>query len=180
MAARGLEFRPNTYYHLYNRGANRQPIFREARNYHFLLGRIKQYAEAFQVAVIAYCLLPNHYHLLVRQETDVKVSVFMQAVFNSYTKAFNKAYSRTGTLFESRYKAIEVKEYSYLLRLCLYIHYNPVAARLVTDPAAWPFSNYLAFIRRNTSSLCDMQFLEDNFRDPNEYERLMKEYKPSK
>ena len=180
MARRKVGFQPNAYYHVFNRGANRKPIFREERNYYFLLKRIGECCVKNHITVIAYCLLPNHYHLLVRQETEVKVSTFMQAVFNSYTKAFNEAYSRTGTLFEGPFKAVEIVNYSHLLNLCLYIHHNPVAAKLVADPVDWLFSNYLAFLRRDDQMLCDAKFLEDNFPEPKEYEKLIKDYRPLK
>jgi putative transposase len=178
--ARRADFITNAYYHVYNRGANRERIFREERNYHFLLKRIKEFSAIHHIGIIAYCMLPNHYHLLVRQEAEVKVSVFMQAVFNSYTKAFNHAYSRTGTLFEGPFKAIRIEKYSHLLQLCLYIHHNPVHAGLAYHPIDWPFSNYSAFVRRKDEMLCDSKFLEDNFPDPAEYEKLIREYKPLK
>jgi REP element-mobilizing transposase RayT len=100
MARRKVAFVEGGHYHIYNRGANRQPIFRDDENYRFLLGRVKEAAAEWQASVLAYCLMPNHFHFVLRQDSEHPLSGFVQAVFNSYTKAFNKRYERSGTLFE--------------------------------------------------------------------------------
>ncbi len=87
------------YYHVYNRGCNRQPIFANAGNYLFLLRRAKSFLVDYPLSVIAYCLMPNHYHFLLRPEEDGALSRFIQRLFNSYTQAFNKQQGRSGTLF---------------------------------------------------------------------------------
>jgi REP element-mobilizing transposase RayT len=109
MARRKIQFAKGNYYHIYNRGCNREDIFRSEENYLFLLRRLKEKINVLRtsevrstscVTVIAYCLMPNHYHFLLRQETDVPLSELLQALFNSYSKAFNKMYQRNGTLFD--------------------------------------------------------------------------------
>ena len=107
-----------------------------------MLGRAKKYVPPNQLAMIAYCLMPNHYYFLLRQDGLIPISAFIQAVFNSYTKAFNLAFARTGTLFEGPFRAIAVEEYEYLLHLCRFIHRNPLEAGLVNHPAEWQYSNY--------------------------------------
>ena len=94
------------YYHIYNRGTSKMSIFREADNYTHVLKRIKRYRNEFDLAVIAYCLLPNHYHFLVRQDGEQPAGLLPQRVFNSYSKAYNKRYDHSGTLFEGPYKVI--------------------------------------------------------------------------
>ena len=89
MSKREVVFLPNQVYHIYNRGANRQAIFRCDDNYLFLLKRVKQSVAEYEIAMIAYCLMPNHYHFVLRQESEKPISGFVQAIFNSYTKAFN-------------------------------------------------------------------------------------------
>ena len=178
MSKRDVVFLPGQYYHIYNRGANRELIFREPQNYLFLLKKIKQYAVQYQIAIIAYCLMPNHYHFLLRQDGETLVSVFMQAVFNSYTKAFNKKYARTGTLFEERFRAIAVAQYDYLLHLCRYIHSNPVNGGLTKDPGEWPFSNYLEWVGRRSGTLFDSVFVAENFPNPAEYEMFVTNHVP--
>ena len=98
-----LTWQPEGYYHIYNRGARQGSIFREPANYLFVLARMRHYAKAFSISVIAYCLMPNHYHFLLRQEGEAPAGSLPQSVFNSYTKAYNKRYEQSGTLFEHRF-----------------------------------------------------------------------------
>ncbi len=100
MAKRKTQFQKNHFYHIFNRGANKQPIFLSDANYEFLLKRVKKYAKRDNISVIAYCLMPNHYHFLLRQDSDVPISDWMQSIFYSYSKAFNVMHGRAGTLFE--------------------------------------------------------------------------------
>lgn len=86
------DYQPGHYYHIYNRGANKNPIFFEDENYTFLLGRLKKYTKKNSITVISYCLMPNHYHFLLRQNHDKKVGQCIQYIFNSYTKAINNRY----------------------------------------------------------------------------------------
>jgi REP element-mobilizing transposase RayT len=132
---------PEQYYHIYNRGARHGSIFREPTNYLFVIARTKQYAKALSVSVIAYCLMPNHYHFLVRQNGDTAAGLLPKRVFNSYTKAYNKRYEQSGTLFEHRYQVRAILNFTHLLHLCRYIHANPARDGLVADPADWPYSN---------------------------------------
>ena len=136
------EFVPGGFCHIYNRGAHRDSIFREEHNYLFALGKFKQYARELVLTVIAYCLMPNHYHLLVRQDGDQPAGLLPQRVFNSYSKAYNKRYGHSGTLFESPYKARRIEQDDHLQHLCRYIHANPVKDGLVHRPEEWPYSNY--------------------------------------
>jgi len=112
MARRKTPFAQGEYYHIYNRGANRQPIFRCGDNYVFLLRRVKRYIVQWQIVVIAYCLMPNHYHFVLLQAGEHPISYFVQSLFNSYTKAFNKMYGRSGTLFEGPFRAAHVTDTS--------------------------------------------------------------------
>ena len=180
MPRRRVSFVPGGYYHVYNRGCNREPIFFEDRNYTFLLRRVKEQVIQSQTVVVAYCLMPNHYHFLLRQEEDTPISDFMQAIFNRYTKAVNNAYGRTGTLFEGSFDAIPVVKDAHLLHLCRYIHRNPVEAGLVTHPAQWPYSNYLEWVEQRPGTLVDRDFVRAHFPTPEAYERFVIDYAPSK
>ncbi|MFQ5614285.1 MAG: transposase, partial [Anaerolineae bacterium] len=178
MARRKVIFLPGHYYHVYNRGVNRERIFRSEDNYLFLLRRVKTCAVEFSITVIAYCLMPNHYHFLLRQEGEHTISNFMQAVFNSYTKAFNKAVDRQGTLFEGPFQAAYVDDDAYLIHLCRYIHRNPLEAGLVSEPGQWPYSNYLEWVGRRNGSLVDREFVRAHFPRPGEYEQFVLDYTP--
>jgi len=100
-----LTWQKGMYYHIYNRGVGKSTIFREPKNYLFVISKMKEYSLANQLAMIAYCLEPNHYHFTVRQDGDAPAANLPQFVFNSYTKAYNKMYNHSGTLFEGRFKA---------------------------------------------------------------------------
>jgi putative transposase len=130
------------------------------------------------VSVIAYCLMPNHYHFVLRQDGDSPLGNFVQAVFNSYTKAFNKMYDRSGTLFEGPFRAIAVTEEVYLTHLCRYVHRNPLEAHLVADPNDWPYSNYSEWIDRREGTLVDREFVRDRFTTPEAYIKFVMEYEP--
>ena len=131
------------YYHVYNRGCNRERIFANDGNYAFLLQRAKVVLKDLPLSVISYCLMPNHYHFLLRPEEDDALPRFIQRLFNSYTQAFNKQQRRSGTLFEGRAKSKFVDNDEYVVHLCRYIHLNPVRAGLVSNPSEWAYSNYL-------------------------------------
>ena len=99
-----------------------------------------------------------------------------QRVFNSYTKAFNRRYGRSGTLFEGPYRAIHVDRDSYLLHLCRYIHANPVKHGLVSDLAQWPYSNYLDWIGARNGGLIDRAFVQECFPVTGSYRQFVLDY----
>ena len=176
MARRNVPFLPNQYYHIYNRGAHRSDIFRNDADYVFLLKLVKEQAQKCDISVIAYCLMHNHYHFLLCQNGNVKISNFMQAVFNVYTKAFNSKYELSGTLFEGPFRAIHVNRNEYLLHLCRYIHRNPYEAGLVVALEQWHYSNYLVFIEKRDGTLVDREFVKEKFGSPEEYREFVMEY----
>lgn len=178
MAVRKLVFLPNHYYHIYNRGAHKADIFRDDRDYVYLLKLLKKKSVEFDITVIAYCLMDNHYHFLLRQNNDATISQFMQGIFNIYSKTFNKKYGLSGTLFEGAFKAIWVDQYEYLLHLCRYIHRNPVEADMVRRPEQWHYSNYLEFIEQRDGELVDREFVKENFGTPEEYQDFVMNYVP--
>lgn len=179
MPYRLTPFLPDQYYHIYNRGNNRQAIFFERDNYLYFLLAIKKYLVDY-VDILAYCLMPTHYHFLVRVRSQTvaseAVSHAMQKVGISYTKAVNKRFARVGALFQGQFQAKPVQNYSHLLNLCVYIHANPVKDNLVTLPEEWEFSNYLEWLNLRHGTLVDHRFIEDNFGTPNEYKCLVLEY----
>jgi REP element-mobilizing transposase RayT len=161
------------YYHVYNRGVNRQPIFAREENYHFLLRRIKQYLSSYPIYIVAYVLMPNHYHLLIEVDGDDALSPFCQRLFNSYSQAFNRQQNRSGTLFEGRAKSILVDNSSYVYALTRYIHLNPVVAGLSKSPGDWHFSNYLDWVGVRNDDLFNPKFRDMFFSSPEEYKEFV-------
>ncbi len=166
----------DTYYHLYNRGNNGETLFRKRENYlHFLRLFSKHfhlYADTF-----AYCLLPNHFHFAVRvQQEDeiVKTLGVLQTlrvspptpsqVFgnlcNAYTKSINKAYGRSGSLFENPFGRKPVTSETYFFNLITYIHRNPQKHGIVADFRDWPFSSYDAILHDKPSRVCKTAVLD--------------------
>lgn len=142
-------------YHIYNRGNNKQSIFFEERNYHYFLKTFNEYLSPF-VDVYAYCLMPNHFHFLIRvKETSevYKTSEVLQAkltpiekafknFFISYAKSINKVYDRTGSLFQAKFKKKEITNEAYFTAIIQYIHENPLKADLCANFDEYKFSSY--------------------------------------
>jgi len=124
--------------------------------------------------------MPNHYHFLLRQDGDQSAGLLPQRLFNSYTKAYNKRYDQSGTLFEGRYQAKEVGNENYLLHLCRYIHANPVKDALVSDLVDWEYSNYLEWIGERQGKLFDRDFVKEYFDAPQDYRNFVLDYLLSK
>lgn len=157
------------YYHVYNRGVAKQNIFVNDKIYQFLLEKIDLFLPKYELSIIAYCLMPNHYHFLLRPEADNQISPFIQRLFNSYTQAFNRQQNRSGTLFESRAKSKHVDTDEYALYLTRYIHLNPVEAGLVQSPEQWPHSSFGEWAGIRSSNLFDSQFAKGFFPDLADY-----------
>ena len=191
MPRRFTPFIQNQYYHFYNRGNNRQYIFFERANYLYFLQDIKKYLVEY-MDIIAYCLMPTHYHILARvkplelcntqltdaedDETSAFISKAMQMFSISYTKVINKRYNRVGALFQGQFQGKLIQESSHLSHICVYIHANPVKDKLVSLPEDWEFSNYLEWINLRNGTLIDQQFIKDNFDTSEQYKNLVLDY----
>jgi REP element-mobilizing transposase RayT len=216
MPRRRVAFVPGEYYHVYNRGVERRPIFFERENYLFFLRKVREYllgegharvsvpdarsvrdalpgtaprsdaprsdpdassvrlAETVQtfpdawsvrdsgggsggerpVSIPVYCLMPNHFHLLVYLRC-ADFSERMSSLQQSYTQAINRARSRVGPLFQGRFKAEHVDREEYLTHLSRYIHLNPVVPGLAGSPAEWEFSSYREYVGLRDGSLTE-------------------------
>ena len=149
------------FYHIYNRGNNKQPIFFEKKNYHHFLKLFDKYLASF-VDVYAYCLMPNHFHFLIKIKEFAETTVVFKTTvvstkpsplekafktfFMAYAKGINKAYSRTGALFQQKFKKKEITDDGYFTSIIQYIHANPIAAGLCNSYEDWEFSSYNAII----------------------------------
>lgn len=172
MPCRAIEFRAGEYYHLYNRGHNHQVVFLERENYLFFLRQLRKYLRPDTIDIVAYCLMPTHYHLLVYLKTD-NLGSLMQPFALSYTKAFNKRYGRAGALFQGRYRAALVDRDEYLVHLSRYIHLNPVEADLVKHPQEWEFSSYPEFAGTRGGTLPRSRSVLAQFDSSNAYRKFV-------
>ena len=137
----------NTFYHVYNRGVEGRDIFIDDQDYKIFLGYVKRYLTRIphnevaprwrsdvvdKLQLVAYCLMPNHFHLLVKQKTTDGMSIFVKTLMNSYVRYFNKKYKRIGGLFQGVFKAVQITEEPYLLHVTRYIHLNPLDLHTMT------------------------------------------------
>ncbi|OIO23416.1 MAG: hypothetical protein AUJ54_01710 [Ignavibacteria bacterium CG1_02_37_35] len=154
----------NTFHHLYNRGANKALIFYERENYLYFLRRMKHYRAKFSINILAYCLMPNHFHLFVEQTTDeFSISMFISSLLNSYVKSVNKKYVRSGTLFESKTKSKQIDEEAYVKWVIKYILENPVQAGLAESISDWEFSNAKDLLSLRDGTLTDINYVKSFF-----------------
>jgi putative transposase len=137
---------PGYPHHLIQRGNNRQPIFADNAGYELLLSILDANAREFKVALHAYVLMSNHFHLLATPETTDGIPRMMQAVGRRYVRLFNQKHARTGTLWEGRYRSTIIQAERYLLACMAYIDLNPVRAGLVGDPRAYPWSSHAHYV----------------------------------
>jgi len=167
-----MHFEPREFYHVYNRGNNRQPIFFNERNYLFFLKKVKKQLLPFS-EIIAYCLMPNHFHFLLRpndnglkerntfggkpmQELAYRIGILL----SSYSQAINKQNKTTGSLFQQKTKAKILYEVnnggriSYFEQCFHYIHQNPLVARMVKNLPDWPYSSYPDYTGLRNGTLC--------------------------
>lgn len=131
-----IEF-PGAVYHVTSRGDRREEIYASDDDRTLFLAVLAQAAERFHAKALAYCLMGNHYHLVL-QTRDANLSLLMRHLNGVYTQAFNRRHGLNGHLFQGRFKAILVDTDTYFLRLCQYVELNPVRARVVGHAQAWP------------------------------------------
>ena len=144
---------PGYPHHVIQRGNNRQAIFSSTADYQTLLDLLDQNAKKFGVAIHAYVLMSNHFHLLVTPQTVEGLPQMMQAVGRRYVRYFNDTQQRSGTLWEGRYKSTLVQTERYLLACMVYIDLNPVRAGLANQAADYPWSSYRHYTGQRVDKL---------------------------
>ncbi len=157
------------YYHIFNRGVNKNKIFFCPENYEYLLKRIKRTYKKHKITMIAFCLMPNHYHFLLRQDSGKSISDWLKMLFSGYVQAVNIQQNRTGNLFGGKPKKRLIDKEEYLQHLIYYIHFNPVKAGLVSATDKWKFSNYLECIGKRANFPFDELLINDLFGSKKEY-----------
>jgi putative transposase len=164
MPSRRTPLEAGNFYHVYNRGNNHQNIFFERDNYLHFLHLMREYLVNNGVDILAYCLMPNHYHFLVYLQDD-NLSAVMHRLSVAYTKGMNKRFDRSGSLFEGRFQSIHVNDLNYLIYLARYIHLNPVKAGFVDRAEEWEFSSYAEYAGLRLGTLPKMEYLKLQFQN---------------
>lgn len=172
MPGRNVIFANGEFYHLYNRGSEKRNIFIQPRDYkrfqqtfyyyQFLgpkprfsnftkskLDSFKPLPGSELVEIICYCLMPNHFHFLIRQLKNDGISTFMSQLSNSYTKYFNTKYIRIGALLQGVFKAVYVESEEQLVHLSRYIHLNPIVSGLSKNLTGYAWSSYSTYLGSN-------------------------------
>jgi len=136
---------PGAFYHVTSRGNERRPIFLAKEDYERFTGYLESATERYGAQIHCFCLMPNHYHLLLETPRG-NLHVILHHLNTSYTNYFNRNTGRVGHLFQGRYRAILVERDSYAWELSRYIHLNPLRAHLVDNPSQYPWSSYIDYV----------------------------------
>jgi len=184
MEIREAQLHPGTIFHVFNRGINGAPIFFEEKNYHYFLQQYGRYVHPF-VETFAYCLLGNHFHILVRVRSEQElqsvisknkekdhywhVSKAFGSLFQGYTRAMNNMYNRTGALLETPFKRIPVTDEAYFSQLVAYIHQNPTKHGLMKDYRDYPYSSYHTHLAKSKKTKLKREEVLDWFGGSKEY-----------
>lgn len=190
------EYRENGVYHIYNRGIDKREIFLDRADYSYFLYLLKIYLlepellkedlerkgqslhkrrrgeKSFfgKIELLCYCLMPNHFHLLIKQKEEKDITEFTKSLMTSYSMYFNLRYKRQGTLFQGRYKAALVKEDDYLLHLSRYIHMNPMKWKGQSLPKfyEYDYSSYADYLGRRNTKWINTNIVLDYFNENKE------------
>ena len=177
---------PDSYYHIYSRGASRQPVFLDESDYEYFLTLLRRYLseEDFRskaglsyiklrdnIELLAYCLMQNHFHLLVYQVDEKSMQRLMRGVITAYSIYFNKKYGRSGALFESRYKASRIDSDEYLLHISRYIHLNP------DKWLYYPYSSIKYYLTDDAEDWINPKRILEQFSSISEYSSFLADYK---
>lgn len=125
------------------------------------------------IEIICYCLMPNHFHLLIKQLNDGGITEFIAKLSNSYTKYFNTKNRRVGPLLQGEFKSVLIESNEQLLHLSRYIHLNPLVSGFVDDLKEYPWSSYLEYIGLNTQQICSKEIILNQFKSPKDYQKFV-------
>ncbi|MCV9931426.1 transposase [Flavobacterium sp. LS1R47] len=162
-------FESGQYYHIYNRGNNKENIFIEEKNNNYFLEKVKKYLLPI-ADIYAYCLLKNHFHIVLRIKDEKelpekfkdKLHLPFSNLFNSYSKSINKGYGRTGSLFQEHLQRNRIENEAYLKQLIIYVHLNPVKHKFAKDFESYLHSLYRSYLSNKLSNI-DRDFILELF-----------------
>lgn len=183
----------NHYYHVFNRGVEKRVILTDDREFQRFLATVIYYqrnkpeirfsqasdeirektTQPKLVEILSYCLMPNHFHLLLKQLEDNGISNFVRRTINSYTRYFNTKNKRVGPLFQGQFKAIRIQTNEQLIHVSRYIHLNPIVDYLVKDLRQYKWSSYQEYLGAKYKSLCNTSEVLNLFHSKAEYEKFV-------
>lgn len=202
MPRRFIQFEEDYYYHVYNRGVNKQPIFTSRRDFSRAIETIKFYLplntpiryskfQQFHIdqrsrliqemsktkkrcKIAAFCLMPNHFHFLLKENSDGGIVSFVRNFEISYTKYFNTKYKRSGPLLQGQFKALEIEDDSQLLHLSRYIHLNPTTSNLVSPENLlnYEWSSFPEYLLQK-NELCEKSIILNSFGSIEKYKNFV-------
>lgn len=193
MPSRIIPFVNGEYYHVFNRGVAKMQIFNNSYDYARFIKTMVYYSiegpkprfSIFSpttlalntnkkiVDVICYCLMPNHFHFLLRQVKKGGITEFVSRLSNSYTKYINIKNKRVGPLLQGNFKAVHVETNEQLLHLSRYIHLNPLAGYVVKDLDSYRWSSYPEYINLIDNEICDKKIILDQFKSSDKYKQFV-------
>lgn len=205
MPVRSIPLVNNEVYHIFNRGLNSIPIFSQKRDYQRFLDSLLFYQNRhppvkfshlkllspakrdtlwkslrkkrdWWVEIIAYCLMPNHFHFFLKQVKSNGITNFIFFLNNSYSHYFNTKYQRKGSLFEGRFKAVRVETNEQLLHLSRYIHLNPYSSFLISNLkrlTSYPYSSLPEYLGENQINICQKEIVLNQFSGVNKYQEFV-------
>ena len=194
MPYRVIPFVNDHFYHIYNRGVEKRTIFENRRDYSRFLKTLRYYQFAGPkprfskflnnqssktkldkkvVEIASYCLMPNHFHLLIKQLQDGGITEFLSKLSNSYTKYYNTKHTRVGPLLQGEFKAVLIESEEQLMHISRYIHLNPFVSFLVRDLNFYEWSSYSDYIGKISDGICSKEAVLDLFKSSQDYEKFV-------
>ncbi len=163
--------------HYYNRVVQNELLFRKERDYTQFLKSFKKSVKEIPSSVYAYCLMPNHFHFLLKQNSEIPLYKIFNKILSSYVQRYNLKYNRKGSIFAHPLQSKLIVDDVQIVTLCMYIHLNPVKAKLVNKPEEWEFSNFLEWIGARNGELFDDFILNNSYIDIDDYVKSIEEYR---
>jgi putative transposase len=164
-------FYPNACYHVFNRGISKKTIFFSEWHRDYFLSLLDQIATLFQVEILGYCIMSNHYHILIRTPLG-NLDKAMHYFGSNFSKKINRDLNADGPLFRDRYKALLIDTSRYLLQVSRYIHLNPVEAQLAPSPEDYEWSSYLSYTQHSpprSDTFLKKDLILAYFKHPDDY-----------
>ncbi|TSC90133.1 MAG: hypothetical protein G01um10145_237 [Microgenomates group bacterium Gr01-1014_5] len=197
MPLRSTPFVNGSYYHVYNRGVEKRKIFSNNRDYERFLETLYYYSHGnpkpkfstlkrfklveFEknpkiIDIACYCLMPNHFHLLIKQQIDGGIQTFMRKILDSYTRYYNTKHRRVGHLFQGTFKAMHIETDEQLLHISRYIHINPYVSSLVKILEDFEFSSYRHFLGITNTNFCNKELILESFGNSGKYKEFIDDH----